>query len=83
MTEAERLRAQADRCTQLAKQIRDRAIAGALIGLAASSFEKATELERAAIQRRRRRMAPGIGPKLPRITLISARCWTFQALIAH
>ena len=52
MTEAERLRAQADRCTQLAKQIRDRAVADALIGLAASSFEKATELERAAVQRR-------------------------------
>ena len=52
MTEAERLRAQADRCMQLAKQTRDRAIAGVLIGLAAKSYEQASELERAAIQRR-------------------------------
>ena len=53
MTEAERLRAQADRCMQLAKQTRDQAIAGVLLGLAASSFEKATELESAAIQKQR------------------------------
>lgn len=78
MTEAERLRAQADRCTQLAKQIRDRAVAGALIGLAASSFEKATELERAAIQRRQAPHGAGIGPKLPRVTLIPLGAGPFR-----
>jgi len=52
MTEAERLRAQADRCIHLAKQIPDHTIAGVLIGLAAKSSEQANDLERAAIQRR-------------------------------
>ena len=52
MTEAERLRAQADRCIHLAKQTADRAIAGVLIGLAAKSSEQASDLERAAVQRR-------------------------------
>jgi hypothetical protein len=61
MTEAERLRAQADRCMQLAKQTKDQAIAGVLLGLAASSFEKATELENAAIQKRQPRRDAEIG----------------------
>jgi hypothetical protein len=61
MTEAERLRAQADRCMQLAKQTKDQAIAGVLLGLAASSFEKATGLESAAIQKRQPRRDAEIG----------------------
>jgi hypothetical protein len=54
MTEAERLRAQADRCTQLARQTANQAIAGALRGLAVKSCEQANELERLAIERRQR-----------------------------
>lgn len=46
MTEAERLRAQAERCTQLAQEAKDQNTADALTGLAAKSIEQASELER-------------------------------------
>jgi hypothetical protein len=42
MTEAERSRAQAARCTQLAHQTTDHAIANALTGSAAKNFEQAS-----------------------------------------
>ena len=45
MTEAERLRAQAQRCLHLANETRDKAIADALMGLAAKSLERAADLE--------------------------------------
>ena len=51
MTEAERLRAQAERCMHLAQIASDKAIADALIGLAAKSLECATDLERSPIER--------------------------------
>jgi len=46
MTPAERLRAQAERCLQLAQQARDQSIADTLTSLAAKSLERVTELER-------------------------------------
>jgi hypothetical protein len=52
MTEAERLRAQAERCTRLAQDVKDHGTADALMGLAAKSIEQASELERLAEQRR-------------------------------
>jgi len=52
MTEAERLRAQAERCTQLAQEATDKGVADALLDLAAKSLEQASELERQAAQRR-------------------------------
>lgn len=54
MTEADRLRAQADRCTQLAHQITDHAVADALTGLAAKSLEQACELDRLTFRRRQK-----------------------------
>jgi hypothetical protein len=45
MTEAERLRAQAQRCLHLALEIRNESIADALTGLAAKSLERAADLE--------------------------------------
>jgi hypothetical protein len=56
MTEAERLRAQAERCTQLAQEAKDQNTARALIGLAAKSIEQASELERLSAVARRRRI---------------------------
>jgi hypothetical protein len=44
MTEAERLRAQAERCTQLAKEATDKSVTDALLGLAAKNLEQAYEL---------------------------------------
>lgn len=61
MTEAERLRAHAEHCIRMAKQTKDQAIAGVLLSLAATSFEKATELESAAIQKRQPRRDAEIG----------------------
>jgi hypothetical protein len=52
MTEAERLRAQAGRCLELAEKTTDRSLAGALTGLAATSFERAVDLERSRIPRK-------------------------------
>jgi|HubBroStandDraft_2_1064218.scaffolds.fasta_scaffold2162261_1 hypothetical protein len=54
MTEAERLRAQAARCTELANTKTDKAIVDTLLKLAAKSLEQASDLERAAEQRRDR-----------------------------
>jgi hypothetical protein len=54
MTEAERLRAQAERCTQLAQAADDRSVADSLMQLAAKSLEQASELERLAADQRRR-----------------------------
>ena len=45
MTESERLRAQAERCTRLAHETLDKNIADALTGLAAKSLKRAAELE--------------------------------------
>jgi hypothetical protein len=52
MTEAERLRAQAERCTQLAREATDQDIITTLLGLAAKSLEQANELETLAAKRR-------------------------------
>jgi hypothetical protein len=46
MTEAARLRTQAERCLQLAQKTPDKAIADALSRLAVTSLERATDLER-------------------------------------
>jgi hypothetical protein len=46
MTEAERLRAQASRCLQLAADITDNITAATLRGLATKSLEQAKTLER-------------------------------------
>jgi hypothetical protein len=51
VTEAERLRAQADRCTQLAEKATDKSIVGTLLGLAAKSLGQASDLERQSDQR--------------------------------
>lgn len=56
MAEAERLRAQADRSTQLASETPDQVIAEFLRGLAAESCEQANILERLASRRRFRLM---------------------------
>jgi hypothetical protein len=56
MTEAERLRAQAERCTQLAQEAKDRNIADALLGLATKSIEQASELERLSAVARRQQI---------------------------
>jgi hypothetical protein len=53
MTEADRLRAQADRCAVLAKVETDKTITGALFNLATKSLEQASELEHQANERRR------------------------------
>ena len=50
MTEAERLRAQAERCMRLAQIANDKTIADALRGLAAKSLECAADLERSPIE---------------------------------
>jgi hypothetical protein len=55
MTEADRLRAQAERCTHLAREAKEGSTADALIGLAAKSLEQASELERLAAEQRRGR----------------------------
>jgi len=52
MNEAERLRAQAARCTQLAQEATDKIVVDALLGLAAKSLEQASDLEHQAAQRR-------------------------------
>jgi hypothetical protein len=52
MTEAERLRAQVERCTQLAQEAKDKITADTLLGLAAKSIEQASELERLTAERR-------------------------------
>jgi len=52
MTEAERLRIQAERCTQLAGQATNPNIIKSLLALAAKSTEQASELERLAVERR-------------------------------
>jgi hypothetical protein len=48
MSEGERLRALAERCTQLAKQCASPSVAEALTGLATEYFKKASELTDAA-----------------------------------
>jgi len=55
MTEAERLRSQAERCAQLAQEAKDQGIANALISLAAKSLEQASDLERRAADLRQLR----------------------------
>jgi hypothetical protein len=57
MTEAERLRSQAERCAQLAHATKDRGIADTLLRLATESLEQASDLERRAADQRRRRNA--------------------------
>ena len=57
MTEAERLRSQAERCTQLARETADRGVADTLISLAIKSLEQASDLERSVVDRRQRRNA--------------------------
>jgi len=62
MTEAQRLRAQAERCTQLAQETEDKGIADALISLAAKSLEQANDLERRVTdQRQQRRQQRNLG----------------------
>jgi hypothetical protein len=51
MTEAERLRAQSERCTQLAGEATDKSVIDALLGLAAESLEQASNLEQQSAQR--------------------------------
>jgi len=51
MTEAERLRAQAGRCIQLAGEATDKTVVDSLLGLATRNLEQASELEQQAIQR--------------------------------
>jgi hypothetical protein len=46
MTEAERMRAQAARCLELANKATDKNVAGTLASLAAKSLERAVDLER-------------------------------------
>ena len=53
MTQAERLRAQAERCTQLAREATDQSVIATLLGLAAKSLEQASELETFAANRRK------------------------------
>lgn len=48
MTEAERLRAQAERCTHFAREATDQRIIDTLLGLAAKSVKQASDLERLA-----------------------------------
>lgn len=57
MTEAERLRSQAKRCTQLAREAKDKATADALTTLAAKSLQQASDLERTAAEQRQQRNA--------------------------
>ena len=61
MTEAERLRAQAQRCLHLANETRDKTIADALMGLAAKSLERAADLEDGASLRNYNRNSRLIG----------------------
>ena len=49
MTEAERLRAQAERCTHLANGATDKNVGETLLVLAAKSIKEASELERYAV----------------------------------
>jgi hypothetical protein len=46
MTEAERMRGQAQRCLELANKTTDKGLAGTLTCLAAKSLERAVDLER-------------------------------------
>jgi len=55
LAEAERLRAQGARCRQLAAEAPSRHIADTLIGLAATSLEKAADLEQRAFNRQQQR----------------------------
>jgi len=54
-TEAERLRAQARRCEQLAREAKDESIANALMSLATKSLEQASNLERRVASQRQQR----------------------------
>ena len=54
LAEAERLRAQAARCRQLAVENKSSRIADVLIGLAATSLEKAADLEQRAFERQQK-----------------------------
>jgi len=55
MTEAQRLRAQAERCTHLAQEAKDQSVADALISLAAKSLKQAGDLERRVVDQRQQR----------------------------
>jgi len=55
MTEAERLRSQAERCTQLARETKDRGVADTLLSLATKSLDQAPDLERRLANQRQRR----------------------------
>jgi hypothetical protein len=57
MTEAERLRSQAKRCTQLAQEAKDKATADVLLSLAAKSLKQASNLERRTVDQRQQRNA--------------------------
>ena len=65
MTEAERLRAQAKRCTQLAQEAKDKATADVLIRLAAKSLKQASDLERRTVDQRQQRASFPGGTKCP------------------
>jgi hypothetical protein len=52
MTEAERLRSQAERCSQLAREAKNKDVADVLVRLANKSLQQAADLERQSIQRR-------------------------------
>ena len=52
MSEAERLRAQAGRCAQLAREAKNKDVADALVKLANKSLDQAANLERESIKRR-------------------------------
>ena len=52
MTEAERMRAQAERCLELAHKTTDKNLAGTLTSLAAKSLERAVDLERRHLPRK-------------------------------
>ena len=55
MTEAERLRSQAERCTQIPPRDQDRGVADTLLSLATKSLEQASDLERRVADQRQRR----------------------------
>jgi hypothetical protein len=55
---AERLRSQAERSSQLAREAKNKGIVDVLLNLASQSLEQAADLERQSIQRRRRSSVP-------------------------
>jgi hypothetical protein len=55
MTEAERLRSQAERCEQLARETQDKGVANTLLSLATKSLEQASDIERRVADQRQRR----------------------------